>query len=143
MGLRELASNAKKINVRRLALQVARSNVGLITDNVIGQLDVGIAGDGQRVGDYSTNYYSRFKRRIGSNAPFGVVDLKVTGALYRGLRTKISGTDVETDSKVSYSIYQKNRYGERIYENTEENKGNVRAKNSRDAVSRYKILLGL
>jgi hypothetical protein len=141
--LRELAQKAKTINVERLAQQVAKANVGLITDNVIDQLDIGIAGDGASVGKYSTNYYSRFKRRLGSNAPFGIVDLKVTGDLYKGLRTTIKGDKVETDSKVSYSKYQINRYGKRIYENTNENKKEVRAKNSADIISGYSKALGL
>jgi hypothetical protein len=140
---RELAKKAKAINVSKLALSVAKANVGLITDNVIDQLDVGIAGDGGLVGNYTTDYYSRFKRRSGSNAPFGVVDLKVTGALYKGLRTDIKGTSVITDSKVSYSKYQIDRYGNRIYENTKSNQEEVKDKNSIGIVAEYSKALGL
>ena len=91
---RELAKKAKKIDVRKLALQVAKANVGLITNNVIDQLDVGIAGDKKNVGIYTTLYYSRYKRRLGSNAPFRVVDLKVTGKLYKGIFTKITDKNI-------------------------------------------------
>lgn len=140
---RELAQKARKINVNKLALQVAQANAGLITDNVIDQLDVGIAGDGAVVGKYTTDYYSRFKRRIGSNSPYGVVDLKVTGGLYKGLRTKVTPTEVTTDSKVSHSKYQKERYGDRIYENTEQNSKKVKRKNSIDIVETYSKALGL
>lgn len=140
---RELAKKAKRINVRQLALKVAQANAGLITDNVIDQLDVGIAGDGNRVGLYTTDFYSRLKRRGGSNAPFGVVDLKVTGALHRGIRTKVLPTEVVTTSNVSYSKFQVKRYGQRIYENTPENAGKVRDKNSRDTVQAYSKALGL
>lgn len=141
--LKELAAKAKKINISKLALQVAKANVGLITDNVIDQLNVGIAGDGASVGSYATDYYSRYKRRIGSLAPFGTVDLKVTGKLYKGLRTSIKGLAVSTVSKVSYSKYQIGRYGERIYENTKTNQDQVKNKNSAGIVENYSKLLGL
>jgi hypothetical protein len=140
---RELAKKAKAINVQRLALSVAKANIGLITDNVIDQLDVGIAGDGAAVGRYTTDYYSRFKRRAGSRAPFGTVDLKVSGDLYKGLRTDIKGTSVITDSKVSYSKYQIDRYGNRIYENTKSNQEEVKDKNSIGIVAEYTKALGL
>ncbi len=141
---RELAESAKKINVKELALQVAKANVGLITDNVIDQLDVGIAGDGQKVGEYSTGYYSRLKRRMGSNAPFGFVDLKFTGKLYKGIRTKITKDEIKTYVVgVSYSKYQIDRYGERIFENTSGNAEMVKAKNSAEIINSYSKLLGL
>jgi len=141
--LRELANQAKKIDINKLVLQVAQANVGLITDNVIDQLDVGIAGDARQVGRYTTDYYSRFKRRSGSNAPFGVVDLKVSGDLYKGLNTKITANLVTTDSKVSYSKYQIGRYGERIYENTQKNSEKVKNENSKDIVKSYSQALGI
>lgn len=141
--LRELAQKAKKININKLALQVAKANVGLITDNVIDQLNVGIAGDGAQVGKYTTDYYSRYKRRLGSSAPFGVVDLKVSGDLYKGLNTKITANIVKTDSKVSYSKYQIGRYGDRIYENTPKNAEKVKNKNSVQIVETYSKALGI
>lgn len=144
MGLREVAKRAQKINVRQLALKVAQANEGLITDNIIDQLDVGIAGDNKIVGNYTTDSYSKFKRREGSKAPFGVVNLKLTGNLYEGLRTRVLATQVITNViGVDYSKYQVKRYGKRIYENTPENKGKVRDKNSRDTVSAYSTLLGV
>lgn len=140
---RELAQKAKAINISKLALQVAKANAGLVTDNVIDQLDVGIAGDGGQVGKYTTDYYARFKRRGGSNAPFGVVDLKVNGDLYKGLNTKITANLVTTNSKVSYSKYQIGRYGERIYENTPKNAEVVSNKNSVQIVQTCSKALGL
>lgn len=141
---RELAKRAKKINVRQLALKVAQANEGLITDNVIDQLDIGIAGDGKRVGEYKTDRYSKFKRREGSNAPFGVVDLKLTGALYEGIRTRVLPTQIITNVVgVLYSKYQVLRYGKRIYENTPKNAEGVKNKNSRDTVRDYEKALGL
>ncbi len=142
--LRELAEKAKKIDVEKLALEVAKANQGLITDNVIDQLDIGIAGDGLQVGKYSTNYYSRLKKRMGSNAPFGIVDLKFSTDLYKGLRTKVSKTEfLTTVVGVPYSKYQIDRYGKRIFENTSENLEIVKNKNSVDIVKEYSKQLGL
>lgn len=143
MGLLELSQKAKKINIRKLALQVAKANSGLITDNIKSQLETGMAGDGREVGRYANTVYSLFKQRIGTKASFGVVDLKVSGNLYNGLNTVIEGNSVTTDSSVNYSIFQIGRYGKRVYENTEENKKIVKLANSKEIVSEYTKLLGL
>lgn len=142
MSLRELAKKAEKINIGKLALIAATGNLGLISNNVRKQLESGIAGDGSYVGKYKSLYYARKKRSI-SKAPFGVVDLKLTGLLYSKLNTTISGNKINTDSGVDYSKYQIKRYGRRIYENTDDNKEIVRSKNSRDTIAEYKRELGI
>jgi hypothetical protein len=139
---RELAQRAKRINVEQLALGVAISNSGLIADNIRDQLSVGKSGDNAAVGIYSSLPYARLKSRT-SKAPFGVVNLKLSGDLYDKIFVKITPTKVETGSNVSYSKYQIDRYGKRIYENTPENSGKVKDKNSRDIARAYSKLLGL
>ncbi|MEE9190266.1 MAG: hypothetical protein V3U16_05805 [Candidatus Neomarinimicrobiota bacterium] len=121
---------------------VAKSNSGLIADNVREQLSKGIAGDERVVGIYASLRYANLKAGI-SQAPFGVVDLRLSGNLYANINTKFSGNQVTTDSNVDYSKYQIGRYGDRIYENTPENKEKVRDKNSRDSVRAYSKALGL
>jgi len=133
---RELAKRTKRINIRQLALLVARSNSELIADNVREQLSAGKAGDGAAVGIYSSLPYAKRKSRI-SSAPFGVVDLKLSGDLYANLKVDISPTNVLVDSTVSYSKYQIKRYGKRVYENTTINAEKVKSKNSKDIVAGY------
>lgn len=140
--LRELAQKAKNINIRQLALAVARSNAGLIADNVREQLSEGKAGDNSAVGIYSSLRYANRKSKI-SKAPFGVVDLKLSGDLYADLFVELDLKSVTVDSKVDYSKYQIQRYGKRVYENNKENSEKVKVKNSIDTVSKYSKALGL
>jgi hypothetical protein len=121
---------------------VARSNSELIADNVREQLSVGKAGDNAAVGVYSSLPYAKRKARI-SKAPFGSVDLKLSGDLYANLKVDISPTKVLVDSTVSYSKYQVKRYGERVYENTTINAEKVKSKNSKDIVAGYSKALGI
>jgi hypothetical protein len=139
---RELAKRAKRINIEQLALSVAKSNSGLIADNIREQLSVGKAGDNAAVGVYSSLPYANRKARI-SKAPFGSVDLKLSGRLYDEIFVDLSLNKVETGSKVDYSKYQVKRYGQRVYENTPENSGKVRDRNSRDIARNYSKALGL
>lgn len=142
MSLREIARRAKRIDVRKLALLVAESNSELITENVREQLTKGVAGDNRAVGIYKNLPYANRKSKI-SQAPFGVVDLKLSGSLYANLDTIIKGNQVITDSSVEHSKYQIDRYGNRIYENTTANKEKVRDKNSIDTVQAYSKALGI
>jgi hypothetical protein len=139
---RELAKNAKRINVTQLVLLVAKSNTGLIADNVREQLSQGKAGDNVVVGIYTSLPYAVKKAKI-SQAPFGTVDLKVSGDLYKNLKVDLTLKSVDVDSTVSYSKYQITRYGKRIYDNTPENSEKVRDKNSGDSVREYQKALGL
>lgn len=142
MSLRKLGLNAQKIDIRKLVLLVAKSNAGLISDNVREQLTKGVAGDGAAVGVYSSLSYANLKAKT-SKAPFGIVNLFKEGDLYKEIVSKIFPTQVLTNSLVEHSKYQVRRYGKRIYENTSENKGNVRDKNSRDTVKIYSKALGV
>jgi len=141
--LRELAEKAKKIDLQKLALQVAQANAELIPESVRNQLDVGKNGDGYNVGKYTTRYYSNYKQRRGSNAPWGVVDLKLSGELYRMLDVTISEKDFKVESFVDYSKYQLQRYGKEIYELQKDNQKTIRDKNSVDIVKEYSSQLGL
>ena len=141
--LRELAAKAKKINVQLLALQVVKTNAGLINERIETQLTVGENADGNNVGLYTSARYANFKQRIGSSAPRGIVDLKLSGKLYEGLNTDIKPKTFKTDSSVEYSKYQIKRYGKKIYELQESNSEDIKFKNSVDIYTEYKRLLGL
>ena len=142
MNLIQLAQKAKTINVKELALNIAKKNSGLIDNAIRDQLREGKAGDNQIVGIYKSLSYARRKARI-SEAPFGNVDLKLSGTLWGGLNTKITNSNYETDSNVDYSKYQKGRYGDRIYKLQDENAEDIKAQNSTDIINEWKRLLGI
>jgi len=140
--LRELAAKAKTINIKQLAQLVVKTNAELIVDNVREQLTKGISGSGAAVGIYSSLRYATMKSRI-SKAPYGIVDLKLSGALQAELFPEVTNTTVKVDSTVDYSKYQISRYGDKIYDNTKKNSEEVSNINSARAVKEYAKVLGL
>jgi len=141
--LKELAEKAKKIDVKELALQVVKDNAGLITTRLKEQLTVGENGQSTDIGKYKSLWYARLKRNMGSQAPFGTVDLKYSGELYKQLEVAFSGDKVEIDSKVNYSKYQIERYGKSIYEIQDENSKDISFINGRKLAEAYSKALGL
>ena len=141
--LKELSEKAKQINVRQLASDVMNENSGLITNRIRQQLTVGESGTGRNVGKYVSDRYSRLKRNMGSQAPYGVVDLRLSGDLYKGLETTFKGLTYETDSSVDYSKYQVKRYGKQIYELQKENKKDSEFELSEKIKEEYFNRLGL
>jgi len=141
--LRELAEKAKKIDVKKLALQVIKDNAGLIKTRLTEQLTVGENGQSTDIGKYKSNWYARLKRNMGSQAPFRTVDLKYSGDLYKGLEVAISQDSVSIDSKVSYSKYQIERYGKSIYEIQDENQKDISFINGNALKEAYSKALGL
>ena len=139
----ELAEKAKKIDVKELALQVVKANAGLIKTRLQEQLTVGENGLSQDVGKYKSNRYARLKRAMGSQAPFGIVDLKYTGKLYEKITVDVKPDLVSIDSKVDYSKYQIQRYGKSIYEIQDENSKDIAFINGRKLTEIYSKLLGL
>ena len=140
--LRELAAKAKTINVRKLASDILKQNSGLITNKIEQQLTVGESGRGE-VGKYKSPRYAAFKQRIGSQAPSGVVDLKLSGNLYKGLYVEFSGTSYDANSKVDYSKYQIKRYGKKIYELQKSLQKDTEFEYSQKIINEYFQRLGL
>lgn len=141
--LKELSEKAKQIDVRKLASDVMNENSGLITNKIREQLTVGESGSGRDVGKYVSERYASLKRRIGSQAPYGVVDLRLSGNLYKGLDTTFKGFEYKTDSSVDYSKYQIKRYGKDIYELQKENKKDSEFELSNKITKEYFNRLGL
>lgn len=91
-----------------------------LLDLLRSQLSSGEKGDGQ-MPPYLNKEYGEYKQRIGSEAPNGIVDLKLTGAFQNKLRlimTKTGGRIRSYDKKKSALL---NYYGKEIYELNTEN----------------------
>ena len=121
MDLQQLGRKAKAINIFGMALDNAKANSELISELNRQQLTVGENSKGEKIGEYSTQRYSDFKKRIGSQSPFGVPDLKVSGNLYKELKTTVTEKDITINSSVDYSKYQEIRYGKNIYDLQDQN----------------------
>jgi hypothetical protein len=111
-----------------LALKEAQANSGLIAELNRQQLTVGENSKGEDVGIYKSPRYAAFKRRIGSQAPGGVVDLKLSGDLYKGIKATVAPTTITIKSEVPYDKYQERRYGKEIHDLQDQNWEEVETK---------------
>ncbi len=121
MSLKKLGQKAKKVNIQLLALKEAQANSELIAELNRQQLTVGENSKGQDVGKYVSPRYAQFKKRIGSQAPSGIVDLKLSGNLYEKIKVGILPTQILINSLVDYSKYQVKRYGKEIFNLQDDN----------------------
>lgn len=63
-------------------------NSAEIIDMNVSQLEEGIGSDGAQVGEYASDEYSKLKQSMGSKAPLGIVDTKLTGSFHEGFYTE-------------------------------------------------------
>jgi len=141
--LRELGQRARKINVHGLALDNAKANSELINELIRQQLTMGENSDGARVGSYVSSRYADFKKRIGSQSPLGVPDLKLSGDLFKGLKTTFKQDMFTTECSVSYSDIQEKRYSDKIYKMQDTNAEEVEYKVLNATIKQYTKAMGL
>jgi hypothetical protein len=117
---------------RRLRALVGISNLEDIVTNAIkesekelldllrSQLSHGEKGDGQ-MPSYASEKYAEYKQKIGSQAPKGITDLKLTGAFQNKLRLIITerGARIRSYDKKKSELL--NHYSKEIYELNAEN----------------------
>jgi hypothetical protein len=143
VSLKKLGQKAERINIQLLALKEAQANSELIAELNRQQLTVGENSKAQDVGQYVSPRYASFKKRIGSQAPAGVVDLKLSGNLYKGIGAKVTPTLIEIKSTVPYDIYQEKRYGDTIHKLQDQNWEEVETKVLVGTIKKYVKLMGL
>jgi len=91
-----------------------------LLDLLRSQLSHGEKGDGQ-MPSYSNERYAEYKQKIGSQAPKGIVDLKLTGAFQDKLRLIMTKTGARIRSYDKKRSELLNHYGKEIYELNAEN----------------------
>lgn len=91
-----------------------------LLDLLRSQLSHGEKGDGPMPA-YSNIYYAKLKKRMGSEAPLGIVDLKFTGAFYDKMKIIITkkGARIRSGNKKSPDLLR--IYGPEIFELNLEN----------------------
>ena len=119
--LKELRTKFNANNLLKIFNESIKETEEVAIDLLRSQLSAGESGDGGQMPSYSSKYYARYKQRIGSEAPFGVVDLKLTGAFYSGfyLRRTAKGFIIRSKDKKNNKILQ--RYGSEVLELNDEN----------------------
>lgn len=126
MDFNKLYINFKSVtdNFDDIVIQSISDNKEEIIDLNTGQLEKGIASDGVNIEPgYAFEGYASFKKSIGSNAPKGTPDLKLTGDFYSGFKIgKIQPNyfDISSDDKKTGELVSK--YSDLIFGLTDENK---------------------
>jgi len=106
------------------------------------QMQVGKNAEGQAIGAYRSASYAKFKKQMGSKAPYRVVDLLLTGNFQKEMILEtddrdyqILSTDDKTDDLVS-------KYGENIFGIAPENKTEAQALNTKKLAELLKKAIG-
>jgi len=82
----DLQQNVTEIinTLDEIAVQAMVDNQDQIIDLNISQIEEGLAADGGIIGEYASDEYAHLKQSIGSKAPLGVVDMKLSGDYLEG-----------------------------------------------------------
>lgn len=98
----QTVSNNIARNLKQQAYKAIDNNLSTMADLNVAQMEKGLNSDGTEIGSYVSEPYARFKKAIGSIAPFGVVDLKFEGNLHSRTFAKRNGDNLvfgSTDEK--------------------------------------------
>jgi len=107
------------------------------------QMQVGKNAEGQIIGAYRSTSYAKFKKQMGSKAPYRAVDLLLTGNFQKDMILEtddkdyqILSTDEKTDDLVS-------KYGDVIFGIAPENKSEAQNLNTKKLAELLKQATGL
>ena len=121
-----IADFSKRLNkvikeMPTLIKESVKENDDVIIDTITEQqLQKGIRGDGQKIGEYKNKDYQKYKKQINPQAR-GFVDLKLEGDFYKGFVIKEDGNFQTVISKDDKSEKLEKKYGSEIYILTDKN----------------------
>lgn len=113
----EMLRRVKSVNIDELAMGIIESNKDKIVEKNQAQLEYeGINSKGNKLRRYASNSYAARKQRINGMPGFGVPDLRLTGAFYRGFTINVlSKKEFEITSTDSKTTDLTEKYGEDIF----------------------------
>ena len=90
MIFRELQNIVDKVitNLDEIVVDSMVEEEASIIDINVSQLEEGIGSDGTQVGEYASDEYAAIKQALGSKAPPGVVDTKLSGDFHDGFHVE-------------------------------------------------------
>jgi hypothetical protein len=126
MFISELANNAKALDPLKLFAESVEENKEYIVDLNTGQLGKGRDSKNASLFPYANDDYAKFKKSIGSEAPLGTPNLKLTGEFWSGFNVKTDKEGLVISSTDSKSEKLKSGYGEDIFGLTDESKKDLK-----------------
>jgi hypothetical protein len=112
LGLRNKIQN---VNVDKVIQESMEEVAPLITDRQKGQMIEGTNKKGAKIGRYRNAAYAQKKNQMNPIPGFGIPDLLLTGAFYKGIYTEIRGSRVIIDSTDEKTPKLARQYGEEIF----------------------------
>lgn len=119
---RQLRKVAKARGLDELFVEAIRETSDQLLDLLRAQMQSGQDQFGQ-MPKYASKVYASKKQAMGSKAPFGVVDLKLTGSFQDKLFLTITKTGLRIRSKDKKSNLLRIKYGNEIFVLNNENFG--------------------
>ncbi len=110
-----LKRKIEAMDVDRIAVSAVSNTTEEMANIQAEQMMHGLDSKGQPIGQYRSPIYAEVKNRMNPLPGFGVPDLKLTGAFYRGIVAKVSGDVVVTDSTDSKSADLQKKYGADVF----------------------------
>jgi hypothetical protein len=100
------------VNKGQLITQSIKTNSAKLERLNVQQMEYGLTAKGKRIKPfYFSKDYAKGKRSIGSKAPLGVPDLKVTGAFHRGVKIIIGKAKYYITSRDLKTVDLRRKYG--------------------------------
>jgi len=127
---------------KNMALAVEQNEKPLVQLNR-DQMQIGVNAEGKTIGAYRSVSYAKFKKEMGSKAPYRVPDLLLTGAFQRDMILEvdekdyfITSTDDKTDSLIE-------KYSDKIFGIGPDSKVQAQSLNTKKLAELLKQATGL
>ena len=125
MTILEFNDQLQRCDFEEIFSTSVMANDAQIVDALHDQLQHGIKGDGEQIGEYQSENYAKAKFQMNSQAGFGNVDLKLTGDFYSGMALRKLEKDFQINSDDEKNVDLQNKYGIDIMSLTDERAGQV------------------
>jgi hypothetical protein len=126
MYLNELSRRASALDPLELFKESVQENDAYIVDLNTSQLSKGKDSTDNNLDTYASANYAQFKSAMGSQAPQGIPDLKLTGEFYSGFEVKADESGMNISSTDPKSPKLKAQYGDDIFGLTDKSRADLK-----------------
>ena len=120
MQLKELRKKLDSINITSLVDESIKETSNVIIDAVRGQIEHGMSSE-DYLPVYKSQKYASKKQQLGSKAPPGITDLKLTGSFLNKLYIRIEKYNILIRSRDKKNNVLLKKYGSEIFVMNETN----------------------
>lgn len=110
-----LYQKLQTLDTDQIIQQSMEQTKDVLADLNVEQMNKGLNAKGEKIGEYRSEAYAEMKHSMNPLPGFGIPDLRLTGAFYRGTSVSISGQKVIIDSSDEKSADLQEKYGEEIF----------------------------